>query len=65
MTKTRQKLIKKFVNLTGHIPVCNSLTNFEYEVHTVTGNGNLFESAEIYFEKIVKIHQVNLFSAGF
>jgi len=33
--------IQKFMKLTGHTYyACNSLTNFQYEVHAMTGNGN-------------------------
>ena len=32
--------IQKFVKLTGHTYAYNSLTNFQYEVHAMTGNGN-------------------------
>ena len=31
---------EKYVKLTDHTYACNSLTNFKYEVHAVTGNGN-------------------------
>ena len=34
-------LPKKFVKLIGHCYACNSLTNFYYEAHAITGNGNL------------------------
>ena len=30
----------KFVKLTGYTYACNSLANFEPEVHAMTGNGN-------------------------
>ena len=30
---------KKFVKLTDHTQACNDLTNFEYVVHAMTGNG--------------------------
>ena len=32
---------KKFVKLTSHTRSCNDLTNFEYQVRAMTGNGNL------------------------
>ena len=32
--------LRKFVKLTGYTYACNSLTNFESEVHAMTGNGN-------------------------
>ena len=41
MAKTRQTFdFKKIVKLTDHTSACNSLTNFEYEPHAMTGNGN-------------------------
>ena len=37
--KTPLKIrLKKLVNLTGHTWASNSLTNFEYESHEMTGN---------------------------
>ena len=46
----RQKLVKnkieKFVILTGYSNVNNSLTNFEYNVHAIIGNGNYFNMFE-------------------
>ena len=39
--QSRQKLNqKKIVKFTGHIYAYNSLTNFQYEAHTMTRNGN-------------------------
>ena len=38
--KTAKNEIQKFVKLTGYTYACNSLTNFEYEGHAMTGNGN-------------------------
>ena len=32
--------LKKVVKLTGYTYACNSMTNFEYEAHSMTGNGN-------------------------
>ena len=41
IAKTRQKSnLKKLVKLPGYTCACNSLTNFEYEAHSMTGNGN-------------------------
>ena len=31
---------QKFLKLTGYNYACNSLTNFEYEAHPITGNGS-------------------------
>ena len=36
ITKTHQKIVR----LTDNTCLCNSLTNYEYVVHTMTGNGN-------------------------
>ena len=33
--------IQKLVKLTGHTNASNSLTSFQYEVHTLVGNGNI------------------------
>ena len=55
---------KKFVKLTSHTCSCNDLTNFEYQVRAMTGNGNfanLFEFAEEFW----KSHQVKIFFGGF
>ena len=52
MAKTRQKLIKKFVKVTGLSYVCNSLTDFEYEVHTMTGNGNHLNMLKFTLKKL-------------
>ena len=62
MAKPAKNKIEKFVKLTDHSYACNSLTNFEYEAHTITGNGN--QSAESCLEKLVKSHLVNLLLAG-
>ena len=35
-----KNLIQKFVKPTDHTCACNDLTSFEYEVHTMTGNGS-------------------------
>ena len=64
-SKTRQKLIEKFVKLMDHSCACNDLTSFEYEVHGMTGNGSYFNIAETCMKKFVKSLQVNLFLAGF
>ena len=37
--KSAKNKITNFVKLTGHTYVCNSLTNFEYKGHAMTGNG--------------------------
>jgi hypothetical protein len=41
MSKSRQKFrFEKFVKMTYHTYACNSLTSFEEEGYTMTGNGN-------------------------
>ena len=40
LQKPAKHLIGKFVKMTDRTCACNSLTNFEYEGHTMTGNGN-------------------------
>ena len=52
--KPAKNKIEKFVKLTDHACACNSLTNFEYEVHAIIGNVN--QSAEICLERLVKSH---------
>ena len=37
-SKKTNMRFKKFVKLTGYTYACNTLTNFEYEVHAMTGN---------------------------
>ena len=49
------------MKLTDHVNVYNSLTNFEYEVIEMTGNGNYVNL----LGKIVKSCHVNLFLADF
>ena len=41
---------------------CNSLTNFEYEVYAMTGNGNDLNLLKRAWKKPVKSLQVNLFT---
>lgn len=46
--KPAKKDIQNSVKLTDHICYCYDLTNFEYQVHTMTGNGsyvNILENA--------------------
>ena len=38
--KPAKMQFKKFVKLTSHTCSCNDLTNFEYQVRAMTGNGN-------------------------
>ena len=50
------------------IPAIHSLTNFEFEVHWIPGNGNnatLLSKLENWLKKFVKPQQVNLFYGGF
>ena len=56
--------IEKFVKLSGHTCVCNTLTSFEFEVHKNLKR-KLCKSVENCFEKLVKSHQVKLFLAYF
>ena len=55
------------MKLTGYNYACNSVTNFEYEVHPKNGNGNHthVNPLKLARKKFVKSHQVNLFLAGF
>ena len=55
---------EKFVKLSGHTCVCNTLTSFEYKVHK-NRKRKLCKAAENCFEKLVKSHLVNLFLAYF
>ena len=50
----------KFVKLTGYA----SLTNFESEVHAMTGNRNQVNLLKLAWQ-FVKSHQMILFLAGF
>ena len=34
------RIEKKIVKLTNYTSACNSWTNFEYDPHAMTGNGN-------------------------
>ena len=53
--------MNKFVKLNGYTYGCNSLTNFEYKVHEMTGNGSNVNLLTLGREKkIVKSLQVNL-----
>jgi len=50
------------MKLTGHTYyACNSLTNFQYEVHAMTGNGNQVNLLKLGWKKFVKSLQVNIF----
>ena len=54
--KTRHKLdFKKIVRLTDHTYAQNSLTDFEYGAHAMTGNGNYVNRLKS-LKKIVKSH---------
>ena len=45
---------------------CNSLTNFQYEVHAMTGNGSYVNLVKLACtKKVGKSLWVNLFSASF
>ena len=54
ITKTRQKLLNFFVKLTGHTYACNILTDFEYAVRVITGNGNYVDLLQSICKKLVK-----------
>ena len=62
MAKIHQKLDFFCANWRDHSYACNSLTNFPYKTHAMTGNGN--QSAKTWLEKLVKSLQVNLILAG-
>ena len=47
---------KKFVKLTDHTYACNDLTNFEYVVHAMTGNGCYLNLKKL----ACKIREINL-----
>ena len=51
---------------TGHTYTCNSLTNFWYETHSITGNGNYVNvhNTKNCLKKFVKPQRVNLFCGG-
>jgi len=51
------------VKWTDYTNAYNSLTNCEYEVNELTGNGNYVNLLKLAGEKIVKSLQVNLFLA--
>ena len=40
LCESAETWMEKFVKLTGYNYACNSLTNFEYEAHPMTGNGS-------------------------
>ena len=46
-SKKTNMRFKKFVKLTGYTYACNTLTNFEYEVHAMTGNVNQVNLMEL------------------
>ena len=57
---------EKLVKFTRCTYACNSFTNFVYQDHAMTGNGNyVCESAETCLIKLMKTHGVSLFSASF
>ena len=55
---------KKFVKLTGEIAYI-SLTTFENEACTMTGNKNQVNLLKLAWKRILKLHQVNLLMASF
>jgi hypothetical protein len=44
--------VEKFVKLTDHTYVCNDLTSFEYEAHTMTGNGSYLKMLEFAWKNL-------------
>ena len=59
--KTRQKI--RSVKLTEHTCHCNDLTNFQYQVRSMTGNGNQVNLQEL--EKIREITSSDLIFGAF
>ena len=58
--------LKQFVKLTGYTCAGNSLTNFEYEAHAMTGNGNHMNMyAKTYLLKTREITSSKLNFGGF
>ena len=56
---------KKFAKLTGYTQACNSQTNFEYELHAMTRNGNESKSTENWFKKTCEITSSKLIFGRF
>ena len=44
--------VEKFVKLTDHTCVCNDLTSFEYEAHTMTRNGSCLKMLEFAWKNL-------------
>ena len=55
--------IQKIREMTDHTYACNDLTNFEYAVHAIAGNGSFLNWQKL--EKLVNSLCENLFLAGF
>ena len=56
---------KKIVKLTNHTCACNDLTNFEYVVHVMTGNGCYVNLQKLAWKNSWNHFWVNLFSTDF
>ena len=52
--KTAKNKAQKFVKMTGHTHVCNSLTNFRFEANAIIINGNY-----LYLLKFIQINSWN------
>ena len=50
-------------SVSGYIYACNSLTNFKFEVHAMTGNGSYVNFLKLAMKN--KSHQMTLFLADF
>lgn len=58
--------LKKFVKLIDHPNAHNSLTNFEYQVNKMTGNGDYVKMLKFLLGKIIReITSVEFIFGGF
>ena len=62
MRKIRQ-IFNNLWNWRNHYYACNSLINFQYQTHAMTGNGNKY--AKTCLEKLMKSLQAQFIFAGF
>ena len=51
--------------MTGHTYACNSLRNFEYEGHAMTGKGNHVNLLKLAWKKLLKSHHFSMILADF
>ena len=63
--KPAKNKIKKFVKLIDHTYAWNNLTNFEYVVQAITGNGSYLNLQSFAGKKLVNSLLLYLFSADF